>query len=105
MNVQTTPWRLSVAFRSFSSSTLTRAHTSDIGKTPIKFQPSVSFDSTPTRLSVTGPLGTTTVPLEPYMTLDFPVPGTLTLSVEDAEVKKQRYMWGLMNDRELFGRY
>jgi large subunit ribosomal protein L6 len=42
-----------------------------------------------------GPLGTTTVPLEPYMTLDFPIPGTLTLTVEDAEVKKQRSMWGL----------
>jgi len=44
---------------------------------------------------VTGPLGTTSVPLEPYMTLGFPAPDTLTLSVENAEVKKQRSMWGL----------
>jgi large subunit ribosomal protein L6 len=83
------------AFRSFSSSAVTRAHTSNIGKTPIRFQPSVSFDSTPTSLSVTGPLGTSTVPLEPYMTLDFAIPGTLTLNVENSEVKKQRSMWGL----------
>jgi len=95
MNAQTSARRLGIAFRSFSSSPLTRVHTSNIGKAPIKFQPSVSFDSTPIRLSVTGPLGTTSVPLEPYMTLNFPAPGTLTLSVENAEVKKQRSMWGL----------
>ena len=29
------------------------------------------------------------------MALGFPAPGTLTLSVEDAELKKQRSMWGL----------
>ncbi len=87
--------RLGVAVRSFSSSPVTRAHTSNIGKAPINFQPSVSFKTTPTSLSVTGPLGTTSVPLEQYMTLAFPTPDTLTLSVENAEVKKQRSMWGL----------
>ncbi|KAI0250809.1 ribosomal protein L6, alpha-beta domain-containing protein [Lactifluus subvellereus] len=92
---RTSAQRFGAAFRSFSSSAATQAHTSNIGKTPIRFQPSVSFKSTPSSLSVTGPLGTTSVPLEPFMALDFPIPGTLTLSVEDPEVKKQRSMWGL----------
>ena len=92
---RTSAQRFTSAFRSYFSSTVTRGHTSNIGKTSIRFQPSVSFDSTPTSLSVTGPLGTSTVPLEPYMTLDFAVPGTLALNVENAEVKKQRSMWGL----------
>jgi large subunit ribosomal protein L6 len=92
---RTSARRFGVAIRSFSSSPLTRGHTSNIGKTPIKFQQSVSFKATPTSLAVTGPLGTTSVPLEPYMTLGFPTPDTLTLSVENAELKKQRCMWGL----------
>ena len=90
-----TTQRVGLAIRSFSSSAGVRGHTSNIGKTPVNFQPSVSFTRTPATLSVTGPLGTASVPLEPYMTLDFPTPNTLTLSVEDAEIKKQRSMWGL----------
>ena len=84
-----------IAIRSISSSVAVRGHTSNIGETPVNVQPSVSFVRTPASLSVTGPLGTASVSLEPYMTLDFPTPGTLTLSVENAEVKKQRSMWGL----------
>jgi len=80
---------------SFSSSAIAQRHTSNIGKTPINFQPSLAFTNTPTSLSVTGPLGTTSVPLEPYMSIVFPAPGTLALSVENAEIKKQRSMWGL----------
>ena len=95
MTSRTSAQRVGVALRTFSSSAAVRGHTSNIGKTPIKFQPSVSFTSTPDSLSVTGPLGTASVPLEPYMTLDFPTPGTLNISVKDAEVKKQRSMWGL----------
>ena len=96
MILRTSAQRLPLALRAFSSSTVTQAHTSNIGKTPIKFQPSTSsFKCTPASLSVTGPLGTTSVPLEPYMTIDFPAPDTLILSVEDAEIKKQRSMWGL----------
>jgi large subunit ribosomal protein L6 len=95
MSTRTSAQRVGVAIRSFSSSAAVRGHTSNIGKTPINFQPSVSFASTPASLNVTGPLGIASVPLEPYMTLDFPTPGTLTLSVENAEVKKQRSMWGL----------
>jgi hypothetical protein len=68
----------------------TEPQSGEPGKTPIRFQSSVSFDSTPASLSVTS-----TVLLEPYMTLDFAVPGTLALNVENAEVKKQRSMWGL----------
>jgi large subunit ribosomal protein L6 len=92
---RTSAQRLPLAFRPFSSSTITQAHTSNIGKAPIKFQSSTSFKCTPASLSVTGPLGTTSVPLEPYMTVDFPNPDTLSLAVENAEVKKQRSMWGL----------
>lgn len=95
MTTRTSAQRVGVAIRSFASSVATRGHTSNIGKTPIKFQPSVSFSRTPATLSVAGPLGTASVPLEPYMTLDFPIPGTLTVSVENAEIKKQRSMWGL----------
>jgi hypothetical protein len=75
--------RLPLASRSFSSSTITQRHTSKIGKTPFKFQPSALFKNTPTLLSVTGPLGTTSVPLEPYMTISFPTPNTLALAVEN----------------------
>ncbi|KAI0269841.1 ribosomal protein L6, alpha-beta domain-containing protein [Gloeopeniophorella convolvens] len=83
------------ALRAFSTSAVARGHTSNIGKAPIKFEPSVSFNASPTALAVTGPLGTTSVPLEPYMTVGFPAPDTLTLAVADAELKKQRSMWGL----------
>jgi large subunit ribosomal protein L6 len=92
---RTSAQRLPLTFRTFSSSTITQNHTSNIGKAPIKFQPSASFKNTPTSLSVTGPLGTTSVPLEPYMTIGFPTPDTLALTVENAEIKKQRAMWGL----------
>jgi hypothetical protein len=44
-----------------------------------------------------------TVPLEPYRTLDFAVPGTLALNVENAEVnaevKKQRSMWDTLSSK------
>lgn len=95
MITRTSAQRVGIAIRSLSSSAAVRGHTSNIGKTPVNFQPSVSFTRTPASLSVTGPLGIASVPLEPFMTLDFPTPGTLTLSVENAEIKKQRSMWGL----------
>jgi len=53
------------------------------------------LEPTSTKLHVTGPLGTTTVPLESYMQLAFTDPNTVALAVENAEVKKQRSMWGL----------
>ncbi|KAI9512421.1 hypothetical protein F5148DRAFT_1163194, partial [Russula earlei] len=83
MVILQTSARRSIALRYFCSSPLTREHAR------------LSLKSTQARLSVTGPLGTTSVPLESYMTLDFPAPGTLTLGVENAQVKKQCSMWGL----------
>lgn len=50
---------------------------------------------TPTKLEVTGPLGSTFVPLEPYMHLTPTENGLVALSVDDATLKKQRSMWGL----------
>ncbi|TFY81641.1 hypothetical protein EWM64_g2368 [Hericium alpestre] len=48
-----------------------------------------------TSIGVQGPLGSTSVPLEPYMTVAYPSTGVLALSVQNAEEKKQRSMWGL----------
>ncbi|KAI0312067.1 ribosomal protein L6 [Amylostereum chailletii] len=87
--------RLASATRAFSTSPAVRGHTSNIGKTPIKYPSTVTFTPSPTSLTVQGPLGTTQVPLEPFMTLSHPTPDTLALAVENAEVKKQRAMWGL----------
>ncbi|PCH40134.1 ribosomal protein L6 [Wolfiporia cocos MD-104 SS10] len=84
------------AFRSFSSSACSStAYISNIGKQPIRFPPNVTLTPSPTSLSVNGPLGTTSVPLEPYMHLTFTDPNTVALTVEDASEKKQRSMWGL----------
>lgn len=83
------------ALRSFSSSAPARGHTSHIGKAPIPVPSTVTLNPTLTRLEVTGPLGTTYVPLEPFMNLAFTDPNTVALAVENAEVKKQRSMWGL----------
>ena len=84
------------AVRSFSS-TAVRPHgfVSNIGRQPIKFQPSVTLTATPTSLNVQGPLGQTSVPLEPYIKLVYPQSDTLKLFVEDPSLKKQRQMWGL----------
>lgn len=84
------------AIRSFSS-TAVRPHgfVSNIGRQPIKFQPSVTLTATPTSLNVQGPLGETSVALEPFIKLVYPQPDTLQLFVEDPSLKKQRQMWGL----------
>ncbi|KAA1470002.1 ribosomal protein L6 [Dentipellis sp. KUC8613] len=87
--------RLASASRVLSTSAVARGHTSHIGKAPIKVPPTITLTPTPTSLGVKGPLGSTTVPLEPYMTLSNPSPDALALSVENAEEKKQRSMWGL----------
>lgn len=86
---------LSHTLRSFSSSARCQTHVCHIGRAPIKFLPTVSVVPSPTSLAVRGPLGETQVPLEPYMQITFPEPHVLKLTVEDAEVKKQRQMWGL----------
>ncbi|KAG5645468.1 hypothetical protein DXG03_006013 [Asterophora parasitica] len=80
--------------RCFSSTALARAHVSHIGREPIRFPENVTLTPTPTALSITGPLGTTSVPLEPYMKIDFPENNVMAVTVQDAEVKVQRQMWG-----------
>jgi large subunit ribosomal protein L6 len=83
------------AVRCFSSTRPTHGYTSHIGRTPIPVPPSVTLNTIPTRLEVTGPLGSTSVPLEPYMHLAPAGDGVVALSVDDATQKKQRSMWGL----------
>ncbi|KAG2748950.1 ribosomal protein L6 [Suillus brevipes Sb2] len=86
---------LSKTLRHFSSSARTCVHISHIGKTPIPIPPNVTITQSQTSLEVKGPLGSTSVPLESYMKLAYPQENVLTIAVEDAEVKKQRSMWGL----------
>lgn len=83
------------AVRCFSSTRPANGHTSHIGKTPIPVPPSVTLNTTITKLEVIGPLGSTSVPLEPYMHLAPAGSGIVELSVDDATKKKQRSMWGL----------
>ncbi|KAF5315074.1 hypothetical protein D9619_007291 [Psilocybe cf. subviscida] len=65
-----------------------------IGREPIKFPPSVTLTPSPTQLSISGPLGTTAVPLKDYMSIAFPEEHTMKLTVERASEKLQRQMWG-----------
>ncbi|KAG6830026.1 hypothetical protein H0H92_002554 [Tricholoma furcatifolium] len=85
---------LGQAARCFSSSARVLAHVSHIGREPIRVPENVTLTPTPTALSIKGPLGSTSVPLQPYMKLAFPEPNMMSVSVEDAEVKVQRQMWG-----------
>ncbi|CCM01872.1 uncharacterized protein FIBRA_03943 [Fibroporia radiculosa] len=88
--------QLQHALRSFSSSaSASAAYVSNIGKTPISFPAGVTLTPSSTALCVQGPLGTTSVPLQPYMELSFTDTNTVALTVADASEKKQRSMWGL----------
>jgi large subunit ribosomal protein L6 len=80
------------ARRLFSCTARAQSH---VGKEPIKFPSSVSLTLSPTSISVNGPLGTTAVPLKPFMRLAQPDLGTLTVAVENPTKKEQRSMWGL----------
>lgn len=80
--------------RRFSTSARVCGFISNIGKQPIPVPLNVSLTQSQTSLIVKGPLGETTVPLEPYMHLSFPQPDVLSLTVEDGTVKNQRAMWG-----------
>ena len=55
----------------------------------------MTLNTTPTKLEVTGPLGSISVPFEPYMHLNPAGNGIVALSVDDATQKKQRNVWGL----------
>ncbi|KAF8645146.1 hypothetical protein AX16_007974 [Volvariella volvacea WC 439] len=86
--------QLATAARYFSSTARAPKHVSHIGREPIKFPPTVTLTPTPTEIKVAGPLGTTAVPLRDFMKIEFPQPNTMTVSIEDAEIKVQRQMWG-----------
>ena len=86
--------QLGQAIRCFSSTKRVGAHVSHIGREPIKYPPNVTLTPSPTSISVSGPLGTTSVPLQSYMRIDFPGPNLMTVVVDDAEIKVQRQMWG-----------
>ncbi|KAJ1897591.1 54S ribosomal protein L6 mitochondrial [Kickxella alabastrina] len=96
--------------RALSTSRLVQSH---IGSSPIKYTSEVKIQHIPTAFSttdsrffdkttlqVTGPLGTRTMPIEPYVKLDFvksKIAGgdtELLISVENSELKRQRQMWG-----------
>ncbi|KAH8825312.1 ribosomal protein L6, alpha-beta domain-containing protein [Flagelloscypha sp. PMI_526] len=81
-----------------------RTHVSHIGASPIPFPPNVTLEPTATHMLVKGPLGDASIPLPPYMSATFPplkenqirqnLHAVCALSVQDAQVKEQRAMWG-----------
>ncbi|CAG8594332.1 13723_t:CDS:1 [Ambispora leptoticha] len=111
------------AQRNFSTTRTTNSH---IGRAPILYPPEVTLthDPTPikrprvpselnsTMLTISGPLGTHTLPIKPYIRLNFVKPilidgvreqvvsnsqileSKLTITVEDPRVKEQKTMWG-----------
>ncbi|KAI0034633.1 ribosomal protein L6, alpha-beta domain-containing protein [Vararia minispora EC-137] len=79
--------------RAFGTSAVARKD--NIGKVPIPYPSSVSFEQLPDALAVTGPLGTTNVPLKRYMLISYPELNKLAIAVEDRDIKEQRSMWGL----------
>jgi large subunit ribosomal protein L6 len=103
--------------RPFSISSTSRAgHPCFIGRSPIHYPPSVTLIPSPTALQINGPLGTTSVSLEPFMTLSFKTPladppsaedaskgkrketdalSSISVSVAEPHARKQRSMWGL----------
>lgn len=86
---------LSTSRRCFSSSAQrSNLFISNVGKQPVVYTPAVTFKQTPTEFIVTGPLGTTSVALDPFVQLSFPEPNTLWVRVEDSQIRKQRQMWG-----------
>ncbi|KAF9013420.1 ribosomal protein L6, alpha-beta domain-containing protein [Cyathus striatus] len=80
--------------RCFSTTTRAQKHVAHIGGAPIKFPPSVTLAPTSNQVAITGPLGSTSVLLHEFVKLDFPDANTLSVSVQDPEIKVQRQMWG-----------
>ncbi|KAF8989906.1 hypothetical protein BDZ89DRAFT_974572, partial [Hymenopellis radicata] len=72
----------------------TRPVLSRIGSTPIPIPPNIILDNTDAALAVTGPLGTASVPLHPFIKLDLTTPQSITVSIEDEAFRNQRAMWG-----------
>jgi len=72
-----------------------------IGREPITVPPQVQITRLSSSIQVQGPLGTTEVPVLPFLNLTHVPPSetadnqaAISISVEDAEVKEQRQMWG-----------
>lgn len=84
--------RASTQLRAFSTST--RVLKDNIGKLPIPLPAGVSIIALPTLLQVIGPLGTASVPLEPYVRITQPSTTEILVGVEDRDIKRQRAMWG-----------
>nr|ODN91650.1 50S small subunit ribosomal protein L6 [Cryptococcus depauperatus CBS 7855] len=101
----------------FPALTVRRIHTtvsrqSHVGKVPIPIPPSVSLTLPVSSISpqthsaaieaqrfftITGPLGSTTLPISPCIILSSPTSDTsaLVVSVHDSSIKAQRSLWGL----------
>ena len=67
---------------------------SRIGSTPITLPSNVTLSQTPDALAITGPLGTATVPLHPFIQLSNPTPDSLAVAILDPAYRMQRAMWG-----------
>lgn len=84
--------------RLFSTSSCCHGQISNIGRAPIPLPPTATLTPSSTTITVQGPLGTTEVPLKPYIRLNFSESDqqqkTLAVAVENAVIKEQRQMWG-----------
>ncbi|KAF8208934.1 hypothetical protein K438DRAFT_1813162 [Mycena galopus ATCC 62051] len=56
----------------FNVASRAQVHLSHIGSKPIPLPSAVKFDITPTSISIEGPLGKTTLPIFPFVKIDFP---------------------------------
>ncbi|KIY48629.1 ribosomal protein L6 [Fistulina hepatica ATCC 64428] len=86
--------QVAISARSFSTSACLQRHVSHIGSLRINYPSAVTLTPTSTDITISGPLGATTLPLRPYMKIVFPRESCMTLHVDDAEVLEQRQMWG-----------
>ncbi|KDR82683.1 hypothetical protein GALMADRAFT_88227 [Galerina marginata CBS 339.88] len=80
--------------RCFSSTTRICKNVSIIGREPITIPSSVTISPSPTEVTITGPLGSTAIPLKDYMKIELPSQERMKLSVEKSTEKLQRQMWG-----------
>jgi large subunit ribosomal protein L6 len=90
--------------RQFSTTSVVQKYISHIGRRPIELPAQVSlartgyqhFGSKRLRgLSVTGPKGSTTLPLFDFVKLEYPQPNIVSVSVDSPKERKQREVWGL----------
>lgn len=84
----------SLARRALNAAPRAQLHLSHIGSKPIPVPDVVKFATTPTSISIEGPLGKTTLPLFPFVNINLSDPKMMFVSVQDAEIREQRRMWG-----------